>query len=101
MLLQKLDRGKRAACYRWGQRVRKELRTRALREHITQRRRGGDESAGGTAECFAERRRDDVHFAEHSEMLRRASPGFAKYARRMRIIHREHGVVAPGDLDQL
>ena len=48
----------------------------------------GDESAGRAAERLAERRRDDVDFAEHAEMLGRAATGLAEHAGRVRVVHR-------------
>ena len=81
--LDELHRRQRARATVGGSAFEKSCGTRALRQVIAQRRRSGDEPAGGAAERLAERRGDDVHFAEHAEMLGRA-------AARLRRAHRWH-----------
>ncbi len=83
------------------QRVRKKLGTRALCEHVAQRCRPRDEPPRRTAERLAERRGDDIDFAEHSEMLRRTASGRADHARRVRVVDDQHRVVIARDLEQL
>ena len=62
-------RGECAAGDRGRDRVREELRPRALREQVADLVRGRDEAAGGASEGLAERARDDVDLAEHAEVL--------------------------------
>ena len=101
MRLDELHRRERARRDRRRKRVREELRTRALREIVAQRRRAGDESARRAAQRLAQRRRDDVHLAEHAEVLGRAAPRPAQHARRVRVVDHQHGVVLARDLQQV
>src|SRR3954464_1645841 len=61
-------RRERARRHSWRKCVREELWPRALGQHVTQRRRTGDESARGSAQRLAERRRDDVDLAKNPEV---------------------------------
>src|SRR5690606_12115797 len=90
-----------AGCYGWGQRVREQLRTRALREHVAQCVGTGHEAAGCAAECLAQGGGDDVHFAEHAEVLRCAASVCAQDTGAVRVVHDDDGVVIARDLEDL
>src|SRR2546427_12355107 len=77
------------------------LRPGALREIVGKRLRTGGESARRPAECFPERRGDDVDVAEHVVVLRGAATLRAEDAGRVRVIDGEHRVVLAGERRQI
>src|SRR5258708_28173690 len=73
--------------------IAEKLRPRALGEIVGKRLRTGGESARRPAECFPERRGDDIDVAEHAVVLRGAATLCAEDPGRMRVIDGKHRVV--------
>ena len=101
LLEHQLDRAERAAGDRRRERVREELRPRALREDVADLLRRGDVPAGRAAERLAERPGDDVDLAEEAEVLDGAATRLAEDADAVRVVDDDDGVVLARELDDL
>jgi hypothetical protein len=99
--LEEFDAGQRARCHCRRQRVAEELRTRPLGQVVTNLGRCRNKASGSASERLAERRCDDVHLPDQSEVLRRAAPALPQNAGCMRVIHHEYGLVPAAQLDQI
>ena len=75
------------------ERVREELRPRALREHVADLLARRDEPAGRAAERLAQRGGDHVDLAEQAVVLGDAAAGLAHHARAVRVVDDERRVV--------
>src|SRR4026209_1384392 len=85
----------------WRERIEEELWPRPLRQHVAQRPRSRDESAGRTAERLPERRGDDVHFAQHTEVLGCSASGLAEHTGAVRVVDSDDGVILTRDLQNI
>ena len=91
--LEVTHRGEGARRHGRRQRVGEQLRPRALHQVVDDLGRAGHEPARRAAERLAEGRGDDVHLADHPEVLRGAAAGLAEHAGRVGVVHRHHRVV--------
>ena len=98
---QHAHRLERRAGDRRRQRVREELRPRALREDVADLLARRHEAAGRAAERLAQRGGDHVDLAEQAEVLGDAAAGLAHHAGAVRVVDDTTAVVLARQLDDL
>src|SRR5436305_13090744 len=74
---------------RWRNRVRKQIRARALPQELDNLFAAAGETAASATKRFAERAGDDVDLAHDAAILGPAAPGFTQETGRMRVV--DHG----------
>ena len=91
--LHQVERGERSGHDRRCERVREEVGARSLPQQLDDLGASGDVAAGGAAEGFAERARDDVDAVLHTEQLGRARAALADEAHSVRVVDHHHRAV--------
>ena len=101
MGLEVLDAGERARGHGGRQGVGEELRPGALGEVVADRGGPGHEPARRAAQRLAQRGGDDVDLAHQPEVLGGAAAVLAQHAGGVRVVHHQHRVVPPAQLEQV